>query len=53
MPTIIEEINTDLGVINMSHSKGDNTFLCVFDNSLKTISVVNQSGKEIKKINLE
>ena len=53
MPTIIEEIKTDLGVINMSHSKGDNTFLCVFDNTLKTISVVNQSGKEIKRMNLE
>jgi hypothetical protein len=50
MPTIRDEIKTDLGVINMSHSKDDNTFLCVFDNSLETISVKSQSGKEIKQV---
>jgi len=53
MPTIREDIKTDLGVINMTESKGDNTFLCEFDNAIETIHVINQSGEDIKQVNLD
>jgi len=53
MPTINESVETELGVINMSHSKEDNTVLCIFDKDLKTIRVRNQEGMEIRKIDIK